>query len=131
MDHEFFFSKARELKSWNEILHSTYSDDGLSQFCSRLDPLSFIRMMQGLDGAEHDVKTARAVVDRLHLFQARILESGQPLHNHLSFEDMLMVWDTGASYGLTPFREDIINYKPCSIPAKDISEMNYVVGVGL
>jgi hypothetical protein len=41
-----------------------------------------------------------------------------------------LVWDTGASFGLTPFRGDFIDYVECSIPVRDIARTNIVVGIG-
>ena len=42
---------------------------------------------------------------------------------------MILVWDTGASYGLTPFRRDFINDVKCDLPAKDMPKMNRVIGI--
>ena len=42
-----------------------------------------------------------------------------------------IVWDTGASYGLTPFRSDSIDYVKCNIPVKDMTKVNRVVGVDI
>ena len=41
-----------------------------------------------------------------------------------------LVYDTGASHGLTPFRAGFIDYKECDIPFKDISKVNRVKGIG-
>ncbi|KAL7474042.1 hypothetical protein ACHAW6_000041, partial [Cyclotella cf. meneghiniana] len=41
-----------------------------------------------------------------------------------------LVWDTGASFGLTPFRSDFIDYTECSIKVNDVSKTNTVVGIG-
>ena len=40
------------------------------------------------------------------------------------------VWDTGASYGLTPFRSDFIDYEEVNIEVQDIAHTNVVIGVG-
>ena len=42
---------------------------------------------------------------------------------------MILVWDTGASYGLTRFRRDFINDVKCDLPAKDMPKMNRVIGI--
>ena len=42
----------------------------------------------------------------------------------------MLIWDTGASFGLTPFRSDFIDYVPCDIPVKDVTKVNRVVGIG-
>ena len=36
----------------------------------------------------------------------------------------------GASYGLTPFRSDFIDYVKCQIPVRDVTMVNTVVGIG-
>ena len=47
-----------------------------------------------------------------------------------SFIDSPVIWDTGASIGLTPFRGDFIDYEECNLIIKDISKNNTVVGIG-
>ena len=44
---------------------------------------------------------------------------------------MMLVWDMGASYGLTPFRSDFIEYLECDIPVKDVTKVNRVIGIGI
>ena len=67
----------------------------------------------------------------MNMFCACFLESDGCLkHNDLAFISMPVVWDTGASFGLTPFHEDFIDYEPCRIPVMDIKSTNYVIGVG-
>ena len=48
-----------------------------------------------------------------------------------TFEDMPLIWDTGASSGLTPFEADFLTYEKCDIPIKDVSQTNRVIGMGL
>ena len=43
---------------------------------------------------------------------------------------MMLVWDTGASYGLTPFMSDFIDYVEFYIPVKDVTKVNRVIGIG-
>ena len=40
-----------------------------------------------------------------------------------------VVLDTGASAALTPFRGDFITYRKVCVPLRDISKVNYVIGV--
>jgi hypothetical protein len=45
--------------------------------------------------------------------------------------NMMLVWDTGASIGLTPFRSGFIDYLPLDgITVKDIARNNNVLGIG-
>ena len=43
---------------------------------------------------------------------------------------MMLVWDMVASYGLTPFRSDFIDYVECDIPVKDVTKVNRFIGIG-
>jgi hypothetical protein len=42
----------------------------------------------------------------------------------------MLIWDTGALYGLTPFRSDFIDYVACTIPVRDATKVNTVIGIG-
>ena len=42
----------------------------------------------------------------------------------------MLIWDTGASFGLTPFRSDI-DYVKCEIPVRDVTKVNKVIGIGV
>ena len=41
------------------------------------------------------------------------------------------MWDTGASYGLTLFRSDFIDYEEVNIEVQDVAHTNAVIGVGI
>ena len=43
---------------------------------------------------------------------------------------MILIWDTGASFGLTLFRSDFIDYVEANIAVKDVTKINNVVGLG-
>ena len=43
---------------------------------------------------------------------------------------MMLVWDTGALYWLTPLRSDFIDYIDCVIPVKDVTKVNRFIGIG-
>ena len=43
---------------------------------------------------------------------------------------LILVWDTGASLGLTPFRSDFIDYLDADIAIKDVTNINHVIGIG-
>ena len=45
-------------------------------------------------------------------------------------KSLILIWDTGASYGLTPFRSDFIDYVECTIPVRDVTKVNTVIGIG-
>jgi hypothetical protein len=43
---------------------------------------------------------------------------------------MVLIWDTGASAGLTPFRSDFIDYVEVDFEVRDFTKANKVVGIG-
>jgi hypothetical protein len=45
-------------------------------------------------------------------------------------QSLILIWDTYASYGLTPFCSDFINYVKCDIPVRDVTKVNKVIGIG-
>ncbi len=67
-----------------------------------------------------------------HLNMWRVLldmDQGAPWKRQI-FKSCPLVWDTGASFGLTPFHQDFIDYTECSIPVNDIARTNTVIGIG-
>ena len=42
----------------------------------------------------------------------------------------ILIWDTGASFGLAPFRSDFIDYAEADIPVKDVTNIKKVIGIG-
>ena len=42
----------------------------------------------------------------------------------------ILIWYMGSSYGLTPFRINIIDYVKFNIPVKDVTKINMVVVIG-
>ena len=42
----------------------------------------------------------------------------------------MLIWDTGVSFGLTPFKSDIIDYVRFNTPVKDVTKVNTVIGIG-
>ncbi len=54
------------------------------------------------------------------------LVDGGKLNPH----SLILIWDTGASYGLTLFHSDFIDYVECNIPVQDVTKVNKVIGIG-
>ncbi len=48
----------------------------------------------------------------------------------LNPRSLMLIWDTGASYGLTPFCSDFIGYLECDIPVWDVTKVNKVIRIG-
>ena len=75
------------------------------------------------DGAQQTVSclnTCQVLLD---------MDQGVPWKRQ-TFKSCPLVWDTGASFGLTPFCQDFIDYTECSIPVNDIARTNTVIGIG-
>ena len=47
-----------------------------------------------------------------------------------NYKSIMLIWDTGASFGLTLFRSDFIHYVKADIPVKDVTKVNRVISVG-
>ena len=44
-----------------------------------------------------------------------------------TFHTMVVSWDTGASFVLSPFKNDFVDYVECDIPVKYVTKSNKVV----
>ena len=42
----------------------------------------------------------------------------------------MLIWNLGASFGLTLFRNDLIDYVEADIPVKNVTKINRVIGIG-
>ena len=40
---------------------------------------------------------------------------------------MILIWVTGASFGLTPFQSNFIDYVKCDIHVKDVTKVKRIV----
>ena len=43
---------------------------------------------------------------------------------------LMLIWDSGASFGITLFRSGFIDYVEADIPVKDVTKINRVIGIG-
>ena len=50
--------------------------------------------------------------------------------SHLDPKTLILIWDTGGSAGLTPFRSNFIDYVECDIDVRDVTKVNKVIGIG-
>ena len=115
---------------------------GLASVISRLEPSTldsfcaakhdFLRLPQLLKTlCNHDyhvtqIKSALARVALLH----GTYEMHQSVPTHLDPKTLILIWDTGGSAGLTPFRSDFIDYVECEIDVRDVTKVNKVIGIG-
>ena len=73
---------------------------------------------------------AQNVVKTMNVYNLANEIGGQGSSNEVTFWKCPLVWDTGASFGLTPFHQDFMNYVELSITVNDISKSNTVIGLG-
>jgi hypothetical protein len=98
---------------------------------------TFLAGIRLLRQFEHEslAKSAMDTVHRLNLFGVNLgLHDCQGEHGQQrqrkTAKNCPLMWDTGASFGLTPFRSDFIDYTECNIPVNDIARTNMVIGLG-
>jgi hypothetical protein len=134
-----FFSTAR-LSKFGQGLRSVHRPNvGLSKptldgFCDgHKDFLQLYRLMSTFSTVYH-VKNAQSCINHVHTLRDTY---GDTYENQSSFstgpldtKSLILIWDAGASYGLTTFRSDFIDYVKCEIPVRDVTKVNTVVGIG-
>ena len=113
--------------SVSPLLQYSLDDSHLANFCSTLNPLACLTVIDSLSN-EQDLSTlyaaaAQTAIHRMNVFLLQ--EKGafgaskckyhKPLHDDTqsNFKRLPLVWDTGASQGLTPFLNDFIHYEEC------------------
>ena len=103
----------------------------LDAFCSAGDFLGPTKLVKGFEEDDHR-PMAQEAVDRMNVHRASLLAQAKQGIFSLSssFTECPVIWDTGASYGLTPFRSDFIDYEECNIAVQDITKTNTVIGIG-
>ena len=89
-----------------------------------------MRLLGELQGSDH-VANFKAAFSRMNILLCNTISNT----NHLALQLCAintnpLVYYTGASHGLTPFRADFIDNKECDIPVKYISKVNRVRGIG-
>ena len=65
---------------------------------------------------------SQQAVDRLNLFKSTLYacKDVNPVGN---FQTMMLEWNTGASFGLTEFKDNFVDYVECDIPVKDVNKV--------
>ena len=101
----------------------------LARFCADRGStfLALPRLLQQMRG-DHNDKNLQLLLQRSNI--CTTLLGLRASNNQVNYWNCPLVWDTGASFGLSPFRGDFIDYMPCEIPVNDIKSTNIVVGLG-
>ena len=120
------------------------SDEVLSKFCEGKGDafLNLPRTVKRLNANEHQANVdsllnrysnikqdRRKRYSNIARFACDMEPTSAKPSESVTFTGCPLVWDTGASFGLTPFRADFIDYVECDIPVKDISKTNRVIGI--
>lgn len=124
------------------IVEDTLAEDTIDEFLRTADVLSVPRavakyftqdILLGKVHVTFSEEDAKRTVLRANLLASnlRLNENSSGHGPRPTFKDMPLIWDTGASSGLTPFRSDFLTYEECDIPIKDVSQVNRVKGMGL
>ena len=106
-------------------------DEVLNEFCCERGStfLSAAKLMQqfGTLSLEEGVQFT---VKRLNILQPAGSTNGSHTAKCATFKSCPLVWDTGASFGLTSFRRDFLDYDEYKITVHDIVHTNTVIGIG-
>ena len=94
----------------------------LNGFCDgSKDFLKLSRLLLHKHSIDHS-QNAQECLSRIHAIRGTFggtyrKENSGPIHDvPLDPKHLMLIWDTGASFGLTPFRSDFIDYVACTIP---------------
>jgi hypothetical protein len=111
--------------------HGVVPDELLDEFCSVRGGtfLGAVKLMNSFGSLSLE-EGADNTVRRMNLLRVGYEASDGRELRRVTFKNCPLVWDTGASFGLTPFRGDFLDYVECKITVRDISKQNTVIGVG-
>ncbi len=118
-------------------------EDAVRDFVATLDnPTKLVANFMAMGPREH-AKNARAAMLRAEIMFNESKSSKIPVSTPTAsrrkksaafmtrYRETPCVIDTGASYGLTPFKEDFLTYEECNITVKAVANDNKVIGMGL
>ena len=129
MDSEFLLANCTLFHPHTEV--GVIPDEVLNEFCCEHGStfLSAAKLMQqfGTLSLEEGVQST---VKCLNMIQAAGSTNGSHTAKRATFKNCPLVWDTGASFGLTPFRGDFLDYVECKITVRNIAHANTVIGIG-
>jgi hypothetical protein len=106
------------------LLKSTL-DDFLRSDCNYLQLSRLQSKFTSIDYEKNISSCIAQVVALWEMFENCPVHGGK-----LNPCSLILILDSGASYGLTPFHSDFINYVDCDIPVWDVTKVNKVIGIG-
>ncbi len=117
-------SKLSNGKPFGGLLKSTL-DDFLRSDCNYLQLPRLLSTFTSIDHEKNISSCIGQVAAIWGVFENCPVSSGK-----FNLRYLILIWDTSASYGLTLFFSDFINYVKCDIPVWDITKVNKVIGIG-
>ena len=116
--------RPRESEGISKTAMDSFYDDGNQNL------LQFHRLLSAITKIDH-IKNVSELTQRANMLRDQILEN-RVLQNsdRKDPRTMILFWNTGTSYGLTPFRSDFIDGMECDILVKDVTKVNRVIGIG-
>ena len=100
-------------------------------FCKQFHFLTIVRLLSSFKTQDH-TRAAQHVVSCMNHHIHLLLEAGKSSSNMLkSVRTKPLVWDSTASFRLTPYCSDFIDCVECDIDVKDISMLNKVIDFGI
>ena len=96
----------------------------LQGFCAvDHDFLRLPQLLKTFCNHEYHVSQIKLALDQVALL-CGFFEMHHSASDRLDPKTLMLIWDTGASAGLTPFRSDFIDYVKCEIDVQDITKVN-------
>ena len=107
------------------------SDATIDSFCDgSRDLMSFVRLISTLNEMDH-AQNVQQLCQRLSVLSDRFLNNRAcNASKKIDPKNLILIWDTRASFGLTPFRSDFIDYVEAEVAVKDVTKANKVIGIG-
>jgi hypothetical protein len=93
------------------------------------DFLGLPQLLKTFCNHDYHMRQIKLALDQVALLGGTF-EMHQSVSDRLDPKTLILIWDTRASAGLTPFRSDFINYVECKIDVCNITKVNKVVGIG-
>ena len=95
------------------------------------DFLSFPRLMAKFPKMDH-VQNIETLCQRLAILSdCYLYKRTYNDRENKNTKDLILVLNIGASFGMIPFWIDFIDYVEADIPAKGVTKINWVIGIGI
>ena len=88
-------------------------------------------LLSTLNYIDHVSNVKKLLLRRSELLCRSILDNFLHHSGDIKYpRKFILIRNMGSSYGLTPFRSNFVEYVKCDIRAKDVTNINRVVGIG-